>query len=58
MIFKNMENLGLSAPWRVVKVGDTLSDVKEGYHAGAWSIGIVEGSSQVGLTKEDFEGSE
>lgn len=55
MIFKNMENLGLSAPWRVVKVGDTLSDVKEGYHAGAWSIGIVEGSSQVGLTKEDFE---
>lgn len=54
MIFRNIENLGLSASWKVVKVGDTISDIKEGINAGVWSIGVVVGSSQMGLSYEQF----
>lgn len=55
MVFKNMQELRLSAPWRVVKVGDTVSDIKEGVNSGAWSVGVAIGSSQMGLDKDDFE---
>lgn len=39
----------------IVKVGDTKSDVKEGVNAGAWSIGVVLGSNEMGLHKEEAE---
>lgn len=55
MIFRNMEALWLKAPWTVVKVGDTISDIKEGIQAGVWSIGVVVGSSQMGLSYNEFE---
>lgn len=54
MIFRNIEALKLSAPWKVVKVGDTAADIKEGINAGVWSVGVVIGSSQMGLSYEDF----
>lgn len=54
MIFRNMEALKLSAPWKIVKVGDTASDIKEGINAGTWSVGVVIGSSQMGLSYEEF----
>lgn len=54
MIFENMRRLSLSAPWKVVKVGDTLSDIKEGINAGTWSVGILIGSSQIGMSEEGF----
>ena len=54
MIFRNIETLGLSASWKVVKVGDTISDIKEGINAGVWSVGVVIGSSQMGLSYEEF----
>lgn len=56
MIFRNMEELRLSAPWKVVKVGDTAADIQEGINAGVWSVGVVVGSSQMGLSYEEFEG--
>ena len=40
---------------RVLKVGDTISDIKEGKNAGVWSAGIVVGSSEMGLTQEEYE---
>ncbi|MGM0852564.1 MAG: phosphonoacetaldehyde hydrolase [Bacillota bacterium] len=55
MIFRNMEALQLTAPWKVVKVGDTASDMKEGVNAGVWTVGVIEGSSEMGLTLEEFE---
>ena len=55
MIFRNMEALGASDVRRVAKVGDTVSDIKEGVAAGVISIGVVEGSSVLGLTQEEFE---
>ena len=39
----------------VVKVGDTVSDIKEGKNAGVFTIGVIEGSSEMGLTQEEYE---
>ncbi|HIZ07919.1 MAG TPA: phosphonoacetaldehyde hydrolase [Candidatus Eubacterium avistercoris] len=55
MIFRNMEALGLMDVSRVIKVGDTVSDIKEGKNAGMVSVGVIEGSSVMGLTKEEYE---
>ena len=55
MVFKNMEELKCSSVASVVKVGDTVSDIKEGLHAGVISVGVVEGSSEMGLTQAEYE---
>lgn len=55
MVFKNMEALHISAVQRVVKVGDTVSDIKEGKNAGAISVGVLEGSSELALTEQEYE---
>lgn len=54
MIFRNMEALGLSDVRRVLKVGDTISDIKEGKNAGVLTAGVVIGSSQMGLSEKEF----
>ena len=55
MVFKNMRELELPAVRAVVKVGDTVSDIREGVAAGVWSVGVVDGSSVMGLTRVEFE---
>lgn len=54
MIFENMKQLSLSAPWKIVKVGDTLSDIREGLNAGTWSVGVILGSSELGMDEATF----
>lgn len=54
MVFKNMQALGVMDVRRVMKVGDTVSDIKEGRNAGVYTVGVIEGSSEMGLTKEEF----
>ena len=54
MIFRNMEALSLKTPWSVVKVGDTAADIREGVNAGVWSVGVIVGSSQMGLSQDAF----
>ena len=54
MIFKNMEKLGTYPPRCVVKVGDTVTDILEGLNAGVWSVGVIVGSSEMGLTREEY----
>ena len=54
MIFHNMEALKISNVSAVVKVGDTISDIKEGKNAGLISIGVLEGSSLLGLSEEEY----
>jgi phosphonoacetaldehyde hydrolase len=54
MILKNIEALKISATFNVIKIGDTTSDIKEGINAGVWSVGVVVGSSQMGLSFEGF----
>lgn len=55
MIFQNMLELNVSSVDAVIKVGDTVSDIKEGKNAGVISVGIVEGSSVMALSKEEFD---
>ena len=55
MIFANMQALGVSAVQSVVKVGDTISDIREGVNAGVWTVGVIEGSSELGLSQKEYE---
>ena len=41
-------------PKLVVKAGDTVMDILEGKNAGAWSVGIIKGSSVVGLSEAEY----
>ncbi len=54
MIFRNMEALGAKSTKQVVKVGDTTSDIKEALNAGVWAVGVIIGSSEMGLSEEEF----
>ena len=36
-----------------MKVGDTISDIKEGVNAGAWSVGVILGSNELALTETE-----
>lgn len=55
MMFNNMKQLNVSDVRSVVKVGDTVSDIKEGVNSGAWSVGVIEGSSELGLSESEWE---
>lgn len=55
MIYKNMQKLGVHAAANVIKVGDTVADIKEGIAAGAITVGVVEGSSVMGLSEAEYE---
>ena len=50
-----MEALGIYPPTAVVKVGDTVPDIGEGLAAGAWSVGVLRSSSEVGCTEEEWD---
>lgn len=54
MIFRAMEAARVYPPAAVVKLGSTRIDVEDGLHAGAWSVGVVDSSNEMGLAKEEF----
>lgn len=54
MIYKNMIDLGIPSVEQVVKVGDTIADIKEGVNAKVWSIGILVGSNEMGITEKEY----
>lgn len=51
----NCMRLGLFPPESVVKVGDTLADIKEGINAGHWSVGVTRASNALGYSEEEIE---
>ncbi|MCH9276275.1 phosphonoacetaldehyde hydrolase [Bifidobacterium amazonense] len=55
MVFRNLEKLGVTDVRRAAKVGDTLSDIREGKNAGVFTIGVTEGSSQMALSEDEFD---
>lgn len=55
MVFRNLEALGVSGVRAAIKVGDTIADIKEGKNAGMISVGVIEGSSVMGYTQEEYE---
>lgn len=55
MIFENMNKLNVGDLDCVIKIGDTISDIKEGRNAKVWTVGIIKGSSELGLSLEEIE---
>lgn len=49
MIYKNMTELAVPSADCVVKVGDTIADIKEGVNAKVWTVGVILGSNELGL---------
>lgn len=56
MLYKCMDLLGGWPLSSVVKVGDTLGDVKEGREAGVWTVGVTNYSSMLGIYYFQDEG--
>lgn len=54
MIFENLKKLEVPSVSAAIKVGDTVSDIKEGLAAGMLSLGVVEGSSCMGLAEAEY----
>jgi phosphonoacetaldehyde hydrolase len=54
MIFRLMQQTGVFPPAAVVKVGDTVPDIEEARNAGAWSVVVLDSSSEVGLTAGEW----
>lgn len=54
MIWENAKKFKIKSLNNIVKVGDTVADIKEGNNAGCITIGIIEGSSLLGLTLNEF----
>lgn len=55
MVFQNMIEMEINDPKKLIKVGDTVADILEGVNSGVWTIGVVLGSSDLGLTQEQVE---
>jgi len=58
MIYSNMMHLDMGMPSQVIKVGDTASDMQEARNAGVWAVGVIKGSSMLGLTEEEVNAME
>lgn len=54
MIYRNMIDLDIPSADEVVKVGDTIADIKEGINAKVWSVGVITGSNELGLSQEEY----
>ncbi len=52
MIWENCRRFGISDLREVIKVGDTLADIEEGKNAGCWTVAVILGSSELGLSRE------
>ena len=55
MIYANMKRFRIRSVDQAVKIGDTVSDIQEGLNAGLRSLGVIEGSSVLGLTGEEWK---
>lgn len=55
MIFENLTKLAVPCLDTVVKVGDTIADIQEGVNAKVWSVGIILGSNEMGLTEAEVK---
>lgn len=53
MLQQNLMILDVKDSRNVIKVGDTTVDIKEGLHAGCISVGVIKGSSMLGLTEDE-----
>lgn len=54
MIYQNMIDLAIPSVDQVVKVGDTIADIREGINAKVHTVGIITGSNELGLSEEEY----
>lgn len=54
MAFRNAEMLGVYPMKHILKIGDTISDIREGINAGMWSVGVILSSNEMGLTQDEI----
>lgn len=55
MIYQNVCRLDVPSRFSVLKYGDTIADIREGVNAGVWSVGVVMGGNELGLTQHEAE---
>jgi len=53
MIWNNLMQFGIADPRETVKIGDTTADIAEGKNADCWTVGVIMGSSELGLTRDE-----
>jgi 2-aminoethylphosphonate--pyruvate transaminase/phosphonoacetaldehyde hydrolase len=53
MIWNNLMQFGIADPREAVKIGDTTADIVEGKNADCWTVGIIMGSSELGLSRDE-----
>ena len=53
MIWNNLIRFGVVNPREAVKIGDTTADIAEGINADCWTVGVIMGSSELGLTRDE-----
>lgn len=58
MIYKNMIDLAILSVDQVVKVGDTIADIREGINAKVHTVGVVTGSNELGLNEQEYRNME
>jgi len=56
MIFQNMIALNIQSTDSVIKIGDTIEDIREGLNAKVWTLGVVVGSSELALSETEVRG--
>ena len=54
MCWKNAIDMDIPMLSNIIKVGDTIADIREGVNAGIWSVGVIYGSSELGLTQDEI----
>jgi len=54
MLWRNLEKFGVSSIHEALKVGDTIADIQEGKNAGCLSVGVLKGSSMLGLSEKEL----
>lgn len=54
MCFKTAMDLQVYPLSKIVKVGDTISDIKEGISAGMWTVAVLKGGSEIGLSETEI----
>lgn len=55
MIWENMKQFGIIDPREVIKIGDTVTDIEEGKNADCWTAGVIMGSSELGLNRDEVK---
>jgi len=53
MIWNNLMQFGIVDAREAVKIGDTVADIAEGKNADCWTVGVIMGSSELGLSRDE-----